>query len=214
MAIKKMKNFMKFFFAFVSKPKATGAIAPSSDMLCKAMIDRIDWDNVNAIVEYGPGTGVVTRHILKKIEEVGKGTRYFAIELNSKLVKQLRKEFPGVQIYEDSVENVKHICEQEGIEQVDAVVSGLPWAIFPKELQDKLMDATLSILKPGGQFVTFTYIHAASLPAGKRFRFWLNTNFQSVDLSKVIWMNLPPAFVYYCQTSQLQLPPHHENQIA
>lgn len=176
------------------------------------MVDWIEWDEVNAIVEYGPGTGVFTRHILSKLEEAGNGARYFAIELNSKLVKQLRKEFPHVQIYEDSVENVEKLCEREGVEQVDAVVSGLPWAIFSKELQDELMAATLSVLKPGGQFVTFAYVHSLSIPAGKRFKYWLTQNFQSVGRSRVVWMNLPPAFVYYCRTPnpQKQLPPHIE----
>jgi len=127
-----IRNFSKFFWAFVSKPGVTGAIAPSSEGLSKTMVDWIEWDQVNAIVEYGPGTGVFTKHILRKIEEAGNNASYFAIELNGSLVRQLRKEFPNVSIYEDSVENVAELCKKEGIEQVDAIISGLPWAVFPK----------------------------------------------------------------------------------
>ena len=53
-------------------------------------------------------------------------------------------------------------------------------------------------LRPGGTFATFAYLHALCLPNARRFRKRLESVFTKVELSPVVWMNLPPAFVYRC----------------
>ena len=55
------------------------------------------------------------------------------------------------------------------------------------------------VLKPGGQFVTFAYLQGLLLPAGRRFRAKLKRSFSDVTKSKIVWRNLPPAFVYRCR---------------
>jgi phospholipid N-methyltransferase len=78
------------------------------------------------------------------------------------------------------------------------VLSGLPWASFPEELQLKLMDAVCEALAPKGVFATFAYLQGTLLPAGKRFGKTLESRFSEVRKSPVVWRNLPPAFVYKC----------------
>jgi hypothetical protein len=50
----------------------------------------------------------------------------------------------------------------------------------------------------GGAFATFAYLQGTFLPAGRSFKKRLTKYFSKVVKSKVIWRNLPPAFVYRC----------------
>jgi phospholipid N-methyltransferase len=95
--------------------------------------------------------------------------------------------------------NVKKLCEREGASEVDCIISGLPWASFSESLQDQCLAGILEVLKPGGQFVTFAYLQGLLLPAGLRFRAKLKRYFSDVTKSKIVWRNLPPAFVYRCR---------------
>jgi len=146
------KSAASFLIEFLRHPTQTGAILPSSQHLAEAMVEWLDLGEAHAVLEYGPGTGPFTPHILRRI---GKECRFVAIERNGALAEEFRYRFPGVTLIEDSVENVRAICDGQGIESVDCIVCGLPWAAFSDELQTRLLDAMMSVLSPGGQFVTF-----------------------------------------------------------
>lgn len=186
----------RFLPQFLAHPGKVGAVSPSSQRLARRMVEWIDWGEVSAVVEYGPGTGIFTERILSEIEP---GTRFFGIELNPNFFAAVQRRFPGVQFYNDSVENVETLCGRHGIEGVDAIVSGLPWASFSEDAQTKYMEATMRVLRPGGQFVTFAYLQGLALPAGRRFKTKLHELFSSVEYSATVWLNLPPAFVYRCR---------------
>ena len=81
----------------------------------------------------------------------------------------------------------------------DCIISGLPWAAFSQKAQEELLGAVYSSLEYGGEFLTFVYIHGLLLPAGKKFRRLLKERFSSVKKTRIIWGNLPPAFVYHCK---------------
>ena len=52
-----------FFKAFLRSRGKVGAIAPNSMGLAKIMVEVLAWENLNSVVEYGPGTGVFTEAI-------------------------------------------------------------------------------------------------------------------------------------------------------
>ncbi len=190
-----MREQLLFLKTFLRHPTQVGAIAPSSEGLVKMMVDGIDWSAARGVVEYGPGTGVFTAGIVNRMEP---GTTFFAIERSPSLVQATRQRCPGADIVEDSVTNVRQRCAERGLHQVDAIVCGLPWASFSQSLQQEIMDAMFSVLKPGGQFATFAYLQGLALPAGRRFARHLSANFSVVQKSPTVWRNLPPAFVYRC----------------
>ncbi len=190
------RGLIPFFGQFLTNPGVVGAVAPSSSLLANCMVDWIEWDKIEAVVEFGPGTGPFTVEILTRIDPE---TRFFAIELNEALADILAQRFPQLSIHRGDVRNVERLCEHEGIDQVDAVVSGLPWAAFGKNDQIECMQALTSILRPGGQFVTFAYLQGLVLPAGQRFRKLLGRYFSQVQRSPIVWRNFPPAFVYRCR---------------
>jgi len=173
----------------------TGAVAPSSEFLAKTIVEDLDLRSARAVLEYGPGTGVFTPYILKGMAPTSK---FAAIELNPQLAEIFKTRHPGVSLFQDSVANVRSICDYAGMDSVDCIVSGLPWAAFPESMQRKFLDEMMRVLKPGGQFVTFAYVHGILLPPGKRFAELLPQYFTSVSKSPVVWLNVPPAFVYRC----------------
>ncbi len=50
-------RLITFLHEFIKHPKHTGAVAPSSKILAKKMVDVIDFNKAKCIVELGPGTG-------------------------------------------------------------------------------------------------------------------------------------------------------------
>ena len=185
----------KFFREFIRHRKTVGAVAPSSAALARRMVEGTIQATDRVVVEYGPGTGSFTRHILQSIDG---GVTFLAIESNTQMAQLFQREFPAVTLYQDTVENIPNILKHHDVAHVDCIISGLPWAAFDPELQDRLLAATLEVLRPGGIFATFTYIQSPLLRAGRRFKEKLNAHFSRVTTSPMVWNNLPPAFVYYC----------------
>lgn len=173
---------------FLRHPGRTGAIAASSRRLAAAMVAGIGVERADHVVELGPGTGVFTRAVLAQLKW---GARLTAIELNPRLAGDLARRFASVDVVTGSAEELtRHV------QKADVVVSGLPWALFPAERQDRILDQISEILPPGGRFATFAYLHAAWLPAARRFEAALGRRFGFAGRSQVVWGNLPPAFVH------------------
>lgn len=159
------------------------------------MVDWFDWNEVRNVVEFGPGTGVFTAGIAERLHPE---SRFFAIERSGELAALTRRRCPGIVVHEASAADVRDLCRREGMDQVDAIICGLPWASFPQSLQASILDAALDVLRPGGQFATFAYWQGVVLPAGRRFSQRLRGSFTDVHRSPTVWRNLPPAFVYRC----------------
>jgi len=180
---------------YLRYPRRTGAIAASSTSLARVICSEIGIDSAENIVEYGPGTGVFTREILTRKRPEA---RFCAFEVNRKLARRFRGRFPGVALFEESAAKAPALLATVGMGPVDSVICGLPWAAFNSDLQDALLDATTAILQPGGQFATFAYLSGLLLKRGRQFRKKLTERFTVVRQSRVVWRNLPPAFVYRC----------------
>jgi len=190
---------VRFLKEYASTPTRIGAVAPSSKALGSVMCDALDINHADTVIEFGPGTGALTAVIVDRLKP---GARFITIEHNENFANILRERRPDVTIYHDTAENVRTICNRENIDKVDCILSGLPFAAFPDGLQHSLMQASLSVLKPGGKFATFAYWQGLLLPAGTRFRKIMNQYFESVSRTRTVWMNIPPAFVYRCTTSK------------
>lgn len=185
-----------FLKQFIFTPRNVGAVAPSSRVLARVITETAGVSKANAVVEFGPGTGVVTEVIARQLP---RDSHFIAIEVNPTFVDMVRRRCPDVNVVHDSAANAKKHLAALGLDHCDCVISGLPWASFDGELQDALLDATLEILKPGGRFVAFTYIESPLLPGGKRFKRRLDELFQDIGKTPVVWRNFPPAFVYYAR---------------
>ena len=180
---------------YMRNPRRTGAVAASSGALARTICSEIGIASAKSIVEYGPGTGIFTREILARRRP---DALFCAFEVNPKLAERFRGQFPDVTLFEDSAANAPDLLPKIDMGPADCIVCGLPWAAFDDDLQDALLDATMSILRPGGKFATFAYLQGLLLKAGRHFRRKLHDRFALVRRSPVVWRNLPPAFVYRC----------------
>lgn len=180
---------------FVRRPWRTGTVVPSSARLAQLMVEDMGLAAAETVVELGAGTGVFTRLIAERVRP---GAVVLSFEIDPDLARQLDGRVAGVQVVNDSAENLDRHLRASGRDAADAVLSGLPWANFSGELQQRLLTAVVSGLRPGGRFATFAYIPAAHFPAGRRFRALLEATFPQVETTRIEFRNFPPAFVYRC----------------
>ncbi|GAA0517831.1 phospholipid N-methyltransferase [Saccharopolyspora erythraea NRRL 2338] len=186
--------------AFVSramrKPGLVGAVAPSSPGLARQMASVVPTSGNPVVVELGPGTGALSGAVAKRLPT---GGRHLAIELDSGMVEYLRTEVPWLEVVQGDAAHLGELLAGAGIESVDAVVSGLPWSIFPGELQKAILRQVGQVLAPGGAFTTFAYVHALGMTGARLFRRRLDIAFDEVVTSRTVWRNVPPALTYVCR---------------
>ncbi|WP_236059739.1 class I SAM-dependent methyltransferase [Actinacidiphila acididurans] len=176
---------------FLRRPLMTGAVAASSRRLALAMTEGIGLERARLVAELGPGTGVFTDAILARLAP---GARLVAVELNPVLADRLAatRRDTRLTVVPGSAADLAAAVR----EPVDAVVSGLPWTVMPRERREHILDAVTEVLAPGGRFTTFAYLHAAWTPPARHFTAELAHRFDHVERSRVVWPNLPPAFVH------------------
>lgn len=187
---------LKFLTQFLIHPTKIGAIAPSNDKLCDMITEMAELNKISSVIEFGPGTGVITEKIMKKIS---KETTFFAMEINETLVEATKKRCPDATVYLASASSAKKYLELHGEQGCDRIISSLPWSTFSDDLQDDLMETIMDVLKPGGKFLTYAYVPGLVFPSAIRFRKKLYEKFDKVSRSKIVWTNFPPAFIYYAE---------------
>jgi len=195
---RKIAEHRHFLAQFFQRPLTVGALAPSSVRLAIAMLKPIDFDRMGAIAELGAGTGSFTKHILRRKHNQ---TKFVALETNPTFCEHLIRRWGSSWFVNRSAEELRETLNAREIAHVGAVVSGLPWASLRHDLQVNILRQVLLSLAPGGVFVTFAYLHGLMLPGGIRFCKLLRERFVSVERTRVVWSNLPPAFVYVCSMS-------------
>lgn len=188
----------KFIKEFIKNPMTTGAIAPSSSSLAKEILHYWPKKENATVIEYGPGTGAITKKIVEKMKK----HEVVAFELNSQFIKKLQSDFSTIKIINESAESLPKILKDSDMEKASLIVSGLPWAVFNVKLQNSILDVTTENLQEDGVFSTFAYIHALRMKRARHFEDLLNKKFVEVRRSKVVWRNLPPALIYHCAISK------------
>jgi len=179
----------KFFLEFFKKGSKVGSVWPSSRFLTKRMLHPIDFSKDLVIVELGPGTGVFTKEIVKRMS---KNSRLYSFELNPEFVKQLRADLPDerVKIVQDSAEKIKEYLSDDGLEKADYIVSALPFSLFKEELREAILSNCYNELREGGIMTQFQY----STQCRKLFE----QHFSKIK-TEFTFFNIPPAFVYICK---------------
>ncbi len=173
---------MLFFRQLLSRPKQISAIAPSSRFLARAMAAGLKPGD--RVVEFGPGTGVLTRAILAAGVAPADLTLF---EFNPDFVSYLRTAFPGVTVLNDGAQTSPAHCAPG----VNAVVSGLPLLSMPLEIRESIVKAAFDILAPDGAYYQFTYGPRPAVSEAQIARLGL-----TVEQTAYILFNLPPARVH------------------
>ncbi|SDY07204.1 Phospholipid N-methyltransferase [Saccharopolyspora shandongensis] len=191
-----LTHYRTFIERAVRKPNLVGAVAPSSPNLAREMAAVVPTSGNPVVVELGPGTGALSGAIAERLPA---GGRQVAIELDAGMVEYLGSELPWLEVIQGDAARLGDLLADAGIDKVDAVVSGLPWSIFPAKLQHDILGQVGAVLAPGGAFTTFAYVHALGMAGARQFRRRLDLSFDEVLTSRTVWRNVPPARIYVCR---------------
>jgi phosphatidylethanolamine/phosphatidyl-N-methylethanolamine N-methyltransferase len=165
-----------FFREFLRNFHTTGAILPSGRQLSKALARYVAEDATagRRILEVGPGTGAVTRHIVAAMKP---GDSIDLVELNESFSRQLEMHFrddPHFRTVADRSRIINSPVEGLPVDKTyDLIISGLPLNNFSAELVESILRKLLQLLKPEGTLSFFEYIavrRARAIVSGKADR--------------------------------------------
>jgi len=184
---------LKFVREFIAQPQMVGALWPSSPRLARAICDAVSLDAARHVLEIGPGTGVFTREILTRLS---RDARLLAVEKNEALAVEVGRTCSRAEVVAGCATELADCLRERNFPAPEVVVSGLPWAAFGEELQQRILDQVVAVGGDTSVFVTFAYFGPHWLPKGRAFRARLEATFRKVERLPVVLRNLPPAFVY------------------
>jgi phospholipid N-methyltransferase len=176
-----------FFKGFIKHPVMVGSVIPSSDTLIKHMLSRVDWSNTKLFVEYGPGVGTFSQHILKRLAP---DATYIAIDTNPDFIDYLGKTIKDSRFRPilGSAADVEQIVSDSGFNHADYVLSGLPFSTLPTGVGPAIAAATGRIIRPGGAFLVYQFRAKA--------RDFIAPHFGRIDKAMEYW-NIPPCFLFW-----------------
>ncbi|WP_232697775.1 class I SAM-dependent methyltransferase [Brevibacillus daliensis] len=181
-----MSDFILFLRRFVSSPGQVGSVIPSSRYLSKLMMKQVNWNKTNRIAELGPGTGVFTKAILSHKHQEA---QFLVVERDAQFRQMLQERFPELTIRYEA-QKLPQYLDELCIDKLDAIISGLPFAVFPDLLRSQILDSVIESLHENGTFITFQY--------SLQMKSELESRFSEVDIHFTPF-NIPPAFVYVCR---------------
>jgi phospholipid N-methyltransferase len=180
------------------------SLFPSSPFLVEAMIQAAPLDQAKCVVEFGPGTGPVTRAILKAMRP---DAHLHAIELDGDLLKIMTKRIADPRLWpiHGSAADAATLVRAGGCKQGASVVfSSLGLALMNDRLRESILAGARAVLASDGVYVQYQYVHgkAVTYQFGQGFsrfdgRAFLKHHFRDVK-SRVVIPNMPPALVYSC----------------
>ena len=181
-----MKN-IQFIKESLKNLKEVGTLLPSSKFVVSKMIEPINFKNDILILELGPGTGVITKEILKKMTSKSK---LFCFETNKAFQDELKQKFKDeITLINDSAANMKFHLNKYKITKVDYIISSVPLVTLQRETTNKILATSAEVLGQKKRFVQLQY----SKLLDKR----LEQYFNQIDI-KFTPKNYIPAFIYTC----------------
>ena len=167
---------LRFARQFLRHPRQLGTVVQSGRSLAQQMAREVG--NCMHVIEFGAGTGPVTREILRRLPEKG---HLVCFEINREFCRRLERiGDPRLRVVNDDAAN----CERY-VDRADCIVSGLPLTLFNSVARERI----LAIANRSGRYVQLQYTPALSRD--------IRRYFADVRL-RFVPLNLPPAFVFVC----------------
>jgi phosphatidylethanolamine/phosphatidyl-N-methylethanolamine N-methyltransferase len=207
-----LKDFVLFFSQFTKNFTTTGAIAPSSPWLGRAVTHPLSQRSPRPIqvLEVGPGTGAFTRQIARHLLP---GDRLEIYELNARFCDHLRKNLPWEDFRSKEIHCRLHNADVRDIGrdiEYDYIVCGLPFNNFEPSLVSEILAVLIDRLAADGVFSYFEYNFSHEfkskflkpsdrqrmIAVGRIVRAFIK---QHQFGYRQVWLNLPPARARYCR---------------
>jgi len=187
-----LASYMHFFWAGLAKPPQTGGLLPSQRFLVETMIAPVPRNYRGRVVELGTGSGSLTKRLAARCPEA----QILACEINPVLAQDARHNLARagingrVQVITSPAEDLLAQIIRQGTERPDYVISCLPLANFARRAVVELVQAVRRALADGGLYIQMQHVISD--------RHHVRAAFPRLRTVPV-FLNLPPAFVYFGQ---------------
>ena len=174
-----------FFKRFLQRPFQVASIIPSSKALVERVASKMDFTQPCVIAEYGPGEGVHSREIARRMSD---DSTLLLFELDPDLSRDLERQFatdPRVHVINGDAALLPQELKRLEIGQCDYVVSGIPFSILEIEKKRALLRKTHEAIRPGGSFIIYQVTNELRQHA---------TLFDHAE-SEYFLQNIPPMFI-------------------
>lgn len=185
-----MSNLFLLWRQILKNPRSLGTVAPSSKYLAQTLVAAANISTSQRVVEIGAGTGPLTTWIWEKVDP----NHFFVLEPNPEMAKALRERFQGIEVLEEKVQDLEQICDKKQCGKIDAVLSSLPWSLFPEEVLDQGLTAIHQSLASDGKVLTLVYSHAQYFPSSLHLERKFHAHFENVYRTRTTWRNIPPGY--------------------
>jgi len=174
---------------FFRHPLMLGSIVPSSRFLIRELLKPVDWEQARVLVEYGPGVGVITAEVLRRMRP---DAMLIAIETNPDFVSYLRESIQDARLHvvQASAESVDEILRRYGQSNANYVISGIPFSMIPAPVRERILLKTCEALEPGGSFLVYQFSTRVLEDLQRIFRY-VRRQFEP--------LNVLPAHLFFCQ---------------
>ena len=179
-----------FLRRWLANPLRMGSVIPSSAALCRRIVRQAWPDPGRAVLELGPGTGVITRALLAHGLPP---SRLLLVEIDPRLTAHLRATLPGVEIIEGDARALPETMPARWRGRIGSVICGIPLVLLPKSEQRRFIDA-ITAVAPGRGFLHYSYCATSPLPfqlhrLAARREAWTPLNFPPAS----VWRYTPLA---------------------
>lgn len=183
-----MNDALFFFTHFLRNPVQISSVIPTSRATADHIASKIRLKRRLVIVEYGPGTGVLARAILRS-GKLSRDSRIILIEKSKPFADRLRRTLtdPRVTVFHDSAEHVRAILKKSGEKKADYIFSSIPFSLIPARTVNRIVVATHAALRSDGTFIVFLCRFGV--------RDVLRKEFSGVKTG-VALNNMPPLFIF------------------
>lgn len=187
---------------FVRAPLDTASLVPSCAVVSRQLAAPVPETGDPVVVELGPGTGVVTDVVQRRLG--GRG-RHVVVELNPRFAAVLAGRFPEVEVVCADARAMPAMLSRRGL-RADVVLSGLPWAAFRMPGPESLHDLIAGVMAREGAFTQIGYAATRRAAPARAQLADLRAAFEEVTLGRTIWRNFPPAVVHVARRPRTRSP--------
>jgi phosphatidylethanolamine/phosphatidyl-N-methylethanolamine N-methyltransferase len=184
-----------FFKRFLKRPFQIASIVPSSKALVERVASKMDFSGPRVVAEYGPGEGVHSREIARRMSA---DSHLLLFELDPAFSRALRRQFaadPRVHVIHGDAASLPYELKRRGIICCDYILSGIPFSILKIDKKRALLRKTYDALAPGGSFIIYQVTNELKQHA---------TLFERAR-SEYFLQNIPPMFItVFHKTPSLQ----------
>lgn len=175
------------------------SVTPTSRFCVRTVCRPIDFGEDIDIVEYGAGAGVFAEYLLKHMTPDSTLTMFETNEYLFQKLKEIRD--PRVTLFNESVEHVGRMLEEDRKGAIDYIISGIPFSFLDKQVKLSILEQSKAVLSENGAFLAYQTSGHLTDPLQKVFGN-AETEWE--------WRNIPPMTVYRAYKSpQQQSRPSH-----